>query len=281
MSWSARGTRLLGTPIEAIEMAEDRERFRDLLDSIGQPYAPSAIVEGSTVAERAAAAERAFDDIGLPAIVRPAFTLGGTGGGIVDTREAFDERVRVGLRLSPIGQVMVERYLTGWQEIEYEVMRDAADTCIAVCSMENVDPLGVHTGDSVVVAPVQTLPDPVHQRLRTAALDIIRALGVEGGCNVQFALSPDSSEYAVIEVNPRVSRSSALASKATGYPIARVAAQIAIGRTTRRDPQRHHRQHRGRLRAGARLRGGEAAAVPLRQVPRRRPCSRLTDEGDR
>ena len=224
------GTRILGTPIEAIEMAEDRERFRDLLDSIGQPYAPSFIVEGRTEVERAAASERAFEDIGLPAIVRPAFTLGGTGGGIVETRAAFDERVRAGLRLSPIGQVMVEQYLTGWQEIEYEVMRDAADTCIAVCSMENVDPLGVHTGDSIVVAPVQTLPDPVHQRLRTAALDIIRALGVEGGCNVQFALSPDSSEYAVIEVNPRVSRSSALASKATGYPIARVAAQIAIGR---------------------------------------------------
>jgi carbamoyl-phosphate synthase large subunit len=224
------GTRLLGTSIKAIEMAEDRERFRDLLDSIGQPYAPSAIVEGATEAERAAAAERAFEGIGLPAIVRPAFTLGGTGGGIVDTREGFDERVRAGLRHSPIGQVMVERYLAGWQEIEYEVMRDAADTCIAVCSMENVDPLGVHTGDSIVVAPVQTLPDPVHQRLRTAALDIIRALGVEGGCNVQFALSPDSQEYAVIEVNPRVSRSSALASKATGYPIARVAAQIAIGR---------------------------------------------------
>ncbi len=187
------GTRLLGTPIAAIEMAEDRERFRDLLDAIGQPYAPSVIVEGATEAERSAASERAFEDIGLPAIVRPAFTLGGTGGGIVDSREAFDERVRAGLRLSPIGQVMVERYLTGWQEIEYEVMRDAADTCIAVCSMENVDPLGVHTGDSIVVAPVQTLPDPVHQRLRTAALDIIRALGVEGGCNVQFALSPDAS----------------------------------------------------------------------------------------
>jgi carbamoyl-phosphate synthase large subunit len=224
------GVRLLGTPIEAIEMAEDRERFRDLLDLIDQPYAPSAIVEGKNEAERAKATERAFDAIGLPAIVRPAFTLGGTGGGIVVTREAFDERVRTGLRLSPIGQVMVERYLTGWQEIEYEVMRDSADTCIAVCSMENIDPLGVHTGDSIVVAPVQTLPDPVHQRLRTAALDIIRALGVEGGCNVQFALSPDASEYAVIEVNPRVSRSSALASKATGYPIARVAAQIAIGR---------------------------------------------------
>ena len=224
------GTRLLGTPIEAIETAEDRERFRDLLDSIGQPYAPSAIVEGATPEERAAATLRAFEAIGVPAIVRPAFTLGGTGGGIVVTREAFEERCRTGLRMSPIGQVMVERYLTGWQEIEYEVMRDAADTCIAVCSMENVDPLGVHTGDSAVVAPVQTLPDPVHQRLRTAALDIIRALGVEGGCNVQFALSPDAADYAVIEVNPRVSRSSALASKATGYPIARVAAQIAVGR---------------------------------------------------
>jgi carbamoyl-phosphate synthase large subunit len=224
------GTRLLGTPIEAIEMAEDRERFRELLDSIGQPYAPSAIVEGRSDAERLAAADRALEEIGLPAIVRPAFTLGGTGGGIVDDRAAYHERVRTGLRLSPIGQVMVERYLSGWQEIEYEVMRDAADTCIAVCSMENVDPLGVHTGDSIVVAPVQTLPDPVHQRLRSAALAIIRALGVEGGCNVQFALSPDATEYAVIEVNPRVSRSSALASKATGYPIARVAAQIAIGR---------------------------------------------------
>ena len=180
--------------------------------------------------ERDAAADAALDEIGLPAIIRPAFTLGGTGGGIVETEDAYRERVRAGLRASPINQVMVERCLVGWQEIEYEVMRDADDTCIAVCSMENVDPLGVHTGDSIVVAPVQTLPDPVHQRLRTAALAIIRGLGVEGGCNVQFALSPDSTDYAVIEVNPRVSRSSALASKATGYPIARVAAQIAIGR---------------------------------------------------
>ena len=144
--------------------------------------------------------------IGLPAIVRPAFTLGGTGGGIVETEPAYRERIRAGLRASPIGQVMVEKCLVGWQEIEYEVMRDADDTCIAVCSMENVDPLGVHTGDSIVVAPVQTLTDAVHQRLRSAALAIIRALGVEGGCNVQFALSPDSTEYAVIEVNPRVSR---------------------------------------------------------------------------
>ncbi len=224
------GVRLLGTPLAAIEMAEDRERFRDLLDRIGQPYAPSAIVAGATEAERRASADAALADIGLPAIVRPAYTLGGTGGGIVGTETAYRERVRAGLRASPIGQVMVERCLVGWQEIEYEVMRDADDTCIAVCSMENVDPLGVHTGDSIVVAPVQTLTDAVHQRLRSAALAIIRGLGVEGGCNVQFALSPDSTEYAVIEVNPRVSRSSALASKATGYPIARVAAQIAIGR---------------------------------------------------
>ncbi len=224
------GVRLLGTPLRAIEMAEDREAFRDLLDRIGQPYAPSHIVEGVTAEERAVSADAALADIGLPAIVRPAFTLGGTGGGIVETEIQYRERVRSGLRASPIGQVMVEQCLVGWQEIEYEVMRDADDTCIAVCSMENVDPLGVHTGDSIVVAPVQTLPDQVHQRLRSAALAIIRALGVEGGCNVQFALSPDSTDYAVIEVNPRVSRSSALASKATGYPIARVAAQIAIGR---------------------------------------------------
>ena len=222
--------RLLGTPLRAIEMAEDREAFRDLLDRIGQPYAPSAIVEGDGPGERTASADVALATIGLPAIIRPAFTLGGTGGGIVETEPAYRERIRAGLRASPIGQVMVERCLVGWQEVEYEVMRDADDTCIAVCSMENVDPLGIHTGDSIVVAPVQTLTDAVHQRLRSAALAIIRALGVEGGCNVQFALSPDSSEYAVIEVNPRVSRSSALASKATGYPIARVAAQIAVGR---------------------------------------------------
>ncbi len=224
------GVPLLGTPLEAIEMAEDRERFRALLERIGQPYPPSEIVQGASAEERRASAARALERIGLPAIIRPAFTLGGTGGGIVETEAAYEERVRAGLRASPIGQVIVERCLVGWQEIEYEVMRDAADTCIAVCSMENVDPLGVHTGDSIVVAPVQTLPDQVHQRLRSAALAIIRALGVEGGCNVQFALSPDGREHAVIEVNPRVSRSSALASKATGYPIARVSAQIAIGR---------------------------------------------------
>jgi len=224
------GARLLGTPLEAIEMAEDRRRFRDVLERIGQPYPPSLIVEGATIHERDAAADRALAAIGLPAIVRPAFTLGGWGGGIAASEPDYRERVRAGVRASPIGQVVVERCLVGWKEIEYEVMRDADDTCIAVCSMENVDPLGIHTGDSIVVAPVQTLPDQVHQRLRSAALAIIRALGVEGGCNVQFALSRDDREYAVIEVNPRVSRSSALASKATGYPIARVAAQIAVGR---------------------------------------------------
>src|SRR5688572_23986893 len=223
-------TRLLGTPLEAIEMAEDRQGFRSLLDRIDQPYPPSVIVEGATPRERQERSRAALDEIGLPAVIRPAYTLGGSGGGIVATEGEFLERVRGGLRASPIGQVIVERYLSGWQEVEYEVMRDAADTCIAVCSMENVDPLGVHTGDSIVVAPVQTLSDQTHQRLRSAALAIIRALGVEGGCNVQFALSPDHTQYAVIEVNPRVSRSSALASKATGYPIARVAAQIAIGR---------------------------------------------------
>ncbi len=223
-------TTLLGTPLAAIEMAEDRQAFRALLDRIGQPYPPSVIVEGATTKERQERARRALAEIGLPAVIRPAFTLGGSGGGIVTTEQECLERVRSGLRASPIGQVIVERYLDGWQEVEYEVMRDAADTCIAVCSMENVDPLGIHTGDSIVVAPVQTLSDQVHQRLRSAALAIIRALGVEGGCNVQFALSADHSEYAVIEVNPRVSRSSALASKATGYPIARVAAQIAVGR---------------------------------------------------
>ena len=222
--------RLIGTPLEAIEMAEDRELFRDLLTRIGQPYAPSCIVGGDTEEDRDRSAREALAEIGLPAIIRPAFTMGGSGGGIVETEDAYWERTHAGLRLSPIHQVMIERCLVGWQEIEYEVMRDADDTCIAVCSMENVDPLGVHTGDSIVVAPVQTLPDPVHQRLRSAALAIIRALGVEGGCNVQFALSPDYADYAVIEVNPRVSRSSALASKATGYPIARVAAQIAAGR---------------------------------------------------
>ncbi len=219
----AYNVRLLGTPLDAIRRAEDRELFRQLLEEIGEPVLES--VACHSVAEAEAAAER----LGYPVIVRPAFTLGGTGGGVAFTPDALREVAGRGLALSPARQVLVERYLEGWREIEYEVMRDAADTCIAVCNMENVDPLGVHTGDSIVVAPSQTLTDREYQMLRAAAFKIIRALGVEGGCNIQFALAPDGDAYYVIEVNPRVSRSSALASKATGYPIARVAAKIAIG----------------------------------------------------
>jgi carbamoyl-phosphate synthase large subunit len=218
------GVRVLGTPLAAIRAAEDRQRFKELLEAIGEPAPVSQTV--ATLAEA-----RAFRDReGLPLVVRPAFTLGGTGGGLCETDDRFLETVSAGLAASPIGQVLIERSVAGWREIEYEVMRDAAGTCITVCNMENLDPMGVHTGDSIVVAPSQTLTDREHQQLRSAALRIISALDIAGGCNVQFALAPDSHEYYVIEVNPRVSRSSALASKATGYPIARVAAKIAVGR---------------------------------------------------
>jgi carbamoyl-phosphate synthase large subunit len=216
--------RLLGTPLETIRTAEDRELFKQLLLRLDVPVLPSETV--TTVAGAAAAAR----EIGLPVVVRPAFTLGGTGGGIARTDAELLRIADAGLLASPIGQVLIEQYLGGWKEIEYEVMRDGADTCITVCNMENFDPLGVHTGDSIVVAPSQTLSDREYQMLRSISLRIIRALGVEGGCNIQFALDPHSFNYYVIEVNPRVSRSSALASKATGYPIARVAAKIAIGR---------------------------------------------------
>jgi carbamoyl-phosphate synthase large subunit len=227
------GVRPLGTPIEAIRMAEDRALFKRLLNDLGEPVPESTTV---TSAEQAEAFAR---KIGFPLVVRPAYTLGGTGGGFALDPAELVERVHAGIRASPIGQVLVERSLVGWKEIEYEVMRDANDTAITVCNMENIDPMGVHTGDSIVVAPSQTLTDKEHQELRSAALRIIRALGIEGGCNIQFALDPAfepasepdaRSPYYVIEVNPRVSRSSALASKATGYPIARVAAKIAIGK---------------------------------------------------
>jgi carbamoyl-phosphate synthase large subunit len=216
--------RLLGASIETIRKAEDRQAFKDMLEQIGEPVPVSRVCESlEDVREFAAEA-------GLPLVIRPAYTLGGTGGGFV-TNEADLERIASGgLDASPIHQVLIERSLWGWKEIEYEVMRDAADTCITVCNMENLDPMGVHTGDSIVVAPAQTLSDRDHQMLRSSAIRIIRALGIEGGCNVQFALDPKSSTYFVIEVNPRVSRSSALASKATGYPIARVAAKVAVGR---------------------------------------------------
>ncbi|HVC42234.1 MAG TPA: carbamoyl-phosphate synthase large subunit [Candidatus Saccharimonadales bacterium] len=216
--------RVLGTGLRAIRTAEDRERFKELLISIGEPAPESATV--SSLAE----ARALRDHMGLPLVVRPAFTLGGTGGGLCETEERYAETVLAGLAASPISQVLVERSVAGWREIEYEVIRDAAGTCITVCNMENLDPMGVHTGDSMVVAPAQTLTDREHQQLRSAALRIINALEIQGGCNVQFALAPESHEYHVIEVNPRVSRSSALASKATGYPIARVAAKIAAGR---------------------------------------------------
>jgi carbamoyl-phosphate synthase large subunit len=218
------GVRLLGTPLEAIRTAEDRDAFKKMLESMGEPVPESTVCTTFEEAERLAAR------IGYPLIVRPAYTLGGTGGGIATDAAELRRVVLGGIAASPIRQVLVERSLIGWKEIEYEVMRDAADTCITVCNMENLDPMGVHTGDSVVVAPSQTLTDREYQMLRTSAIRIIRALGIEGGCNVQFALDPGSAQYYVIEVNPRVSRSSALASKATGYPIARVAAKIAAGR---------------------------------------------------
>ncbi len=214
----------LGTPIQTIRNAEDRELFKQLLLSIGQPVPPSRTV--NTLDE----ARKAAGEIGLPVVVRPAYTLGGTGGGFAHTWEELEQIATGGLAASPIHQVLIEQSVVGWKEIEYEVMRDAANTCITVCNMENLDPMGVHTGDSIVGAPSQTLTNKEYQMLRTASLQIIRALGVEGGCNVQFALDPASQQYYVIEVNPRVSRSSALASKATGYPIARVAAKIAVGR---------------------------------------------------
>jgi carbamoyl-phosphate synthase large subunit len=216
--------RLLGTPLSTIKQAEDRDLFKQLLLSIDEP------VPESVVASEVETAIEFANRIGYPIIVRPAFTLGGTGGGIGRKESELREVTAGGLAASPIHQVLVERSLIGWKEIEYEVMRDAADNCITVCNMENIDPMGVHTGDSIVVAPSQTLSDFEYQMLRTAAIKIIRALGIQGGCNIQYALDPRSHAYSVIEVNPRVSRSSALASKATGYPIARVAAKIAIGK---------------------------------------------------
>jgi carbamoyl-phosphate synthase large subunit len=216
--------RVLGTPIETIRTAEDRELFKQLLISIGEPVPPSVTV---TNLEGAVAFAR---EIGLPVIIRPSFTLGGTGGGMAHTWEELETVVTGGLNASPTHQVLVEQSVAGWKEIEYEVIRDGADNCITVCNMENIDPMGVHTGDSIVVAPSQTLTNKDYQMLRTASLKIIRALGIEGGCNVQYALDPQSENYFVIEVNPRVSRSSALASKATGYPIARVSSKIAVGK---------------------------------------------------
>ncbi|MED9970408.1 MAG: carbamoyl-phosphate synthase large subunit [Ruminococcus sp.] len=219
------GVQLLGANPETIDKAEDRQMFKDTMLEINQPVIPSMVVNDVETAVEFA------EEIGYPVIIRPAFTLGGTGGGIVNDEEELREITSNGLELSPITQVLVEKCISGWKEIEFEVMRDSSGNVITICSMENMDPVGVHTGDSIVIAPAVTLADKEYQMLRTAALSIVNALKVEGGCNCQFALDPESFEYAVIEVNPRVSRSSALASKATGYPIAKVAAKIAIGYT--------------------------------------------------
>ncbi len=217
------GVRLIGTTPETIKKAEDRQAFKDTMEKIGEPVAPSEVVHDVE------AGVRFTNKIGYPVVLRPAYTLGGSGGGIAHNEDELREILENGLRLSRVHEVLVERCIAGWKEIEYEVIRDAAGNCITVCNMENIDPVGVHTGDSIVVAPSQTLGDKEYQMLRSASLNIINELKITGGCNVQFALKPDSFEYCVIEVNPRVSRSSALASKATGYPIAKVAAKIALG----------------------------------------------------
>ncbi len=219
------GVRLLGSKIEAIDTAEDRELFHDAMEAIGQPVVPSGIAEDVETAVKIA------EEIGYPVIVRPAFTLGGTGGGIASYEEKLRRIAKEGLDQSPITQILVEKCIAGWKEIEFETMRDSIGNAIAICSMENFDPVGIHTGDSIVVAPTLTLADKEFEMLRTASLDIISSIGIEGGCNCQFALDPESFEYAVIEVNPRVSRSSALASKATGYPIAKITTKIALGYT--------------------------------------------------
>lgn len=220
----SHNVRLLGAKPETIDRAEDRQLFKDTMEAIGEPCIPSKVV---TSLEDAL--DYADNVIHYPVIVRPAFTLGGTGGGIARDHAELEEIAQNGLHRSPIHQILVEKCISGWKEIEFEVMRDHAGNVLTVCSMENFDPVGVHTGDSIVIAPAVTLSDKEYQMLRSAALNIISSLDMEGGCNCQFALNPESFEYAVIEVNPRVSRSSALASKATGYPIAKVAALIAIG----------------------------------------------------
>ena len=219
------GVKLIGTTAETIFKAEDRQAFKDTMEKIGEPCAASQVV--NTVEDGI----KFTNTIGYPVVLRPAFTLGGSGGGIAHNEQELVDILSNGLRLSRVGEVLVERCIAGWKEVEYEVMRDANGNCITVCNMENIDPVGVHTGDSIVVAPSQTLGDKEYQMLRSSALNIINELKITGGCNVQYALNPDSFEYCVIEVNPRVSRSSALASKATGYPIAKVTAKIALGYT--------------------------------------------------
>ena len=219
------GIKVIGSDVETIANVEDRDLFALFMDKLNEPIPKCHAVESIDEALEA------IKDIGYPAIVRPAFTLGGTGGGIANNEEELIQITQHGLDMSFIGQVLIDESVLGWKEFEYEVMRDKNDTCIIVCNMENIDPMGIHTGESVVVAPAQTLEDKYAQRLRDASIKIIRALGINGGCNIQFAVNPETGEYKVIEVNPRVSRSSALASKATGYPIAKISSKVALGLT--------------------------------------------------
>ena len=267
--------RLLGTPLSSIRKAEDREEFRDLMRELGEPVPESWIVTDESHLE-------APLQSGIwPLIVRPAYTLGGTGGGIAYNETELREITKRGLALSMRHQVMVERYLAGWKEVEYEVMRDANDTAITVCNMENFDPMGVHTGDSIVVAPSQTLSDKEYQMLRAASLKIIRALGIEGGCNVQLSLDPHSFSYYIIEVNPRVSRSSALASKATGYPIARVAAKIAVGLRLDEIENAVTRKTLACFEPALGLLRRQNSALAVRQVHICGQANQHADEGDR
>ena len=263
------GVELIGASLEAIRRAEDRELFREAMHSVGLRVPDSRVV--TRVDELAGVA--------LPAVVRPAFTLGGHGGGFAESHAKLRQQVEIGLRESPIGQVLVEESVRGWDEFELEVVRDARDNVVIVCSIENLDPMGVHTGDSVTVAPQMTLADEAYQELRDAASAVIRAVGVEcGGSNIQFARERESGELRVIEMNPRVSRSSALASKATGYPIAKVAAKLAVGYTLDEIPNDLDPNDAGQLRAYARLRRRQVPTLRVREVPRRRHDARYADE---
>ena len=267
--------RVLGTPLDAVRAAEDRGGFRTLVTGIGEPVPESAVVESVDDGLRF------VEMLNAPIVVRPAFTLGGGGGGFATTLEEAATRIAAGLAASPIGQVLVERRLLGWYEIEFEVLRDASDTTIAICGMENLDPMGVHTGDSIVVAPIQTLPDPVVQRLRRCALKIVRALKLEGGCNVQLAVAPDGSDYRVIEVNPRVSPLVGAGLEGDRLPDRADRRPDRPRATAARDAEPGHRRQQRRLRAGRRLRRRQAAALAVRQVPDRGPLARRADEGDR
>ena len=260
------GVELIGADYDAIARAEDRDLFRQTMETAGLKMPRSAIA--TSLARRATRCPTS----GCRAIVRPAFTLGGRGGGIARTEEEYERIVERGLAASPIGQVLLDQSVLGWGEFELEVMRDLHDNVVIVCSIENVDPMGVHTGDSVTVAPQQTLTDRLYQRLRDQAIAVIRAVGVEtGGSNVQFAVDPVSEEILVIEMNPRVSRSSALASKATGFPIAKIAARLAVGYALEEIPNDITADHARELRAHDRLRRRQVAALRLREVPRRGP----------